>query len=94
MHMSSLRLVVFRLYLLTFGRFPIGGRILRCMLLKALRRKGKMTYVAHADFLDLRDFLGLDDNVVSLWRDSSVQEEEVGMLEISGGHSSCDQDMD
>jgi len=46
-----------RLLALTLGRHPAGSRLLRALLMTVVRRKGRVTYVAHADFLDLRDFV-------------------------------------
>lgn len=55
--MSSFSLMALRLLALTLGRFPAGSRLIRALLLRVVRRKGRITYVAHADFLDLRDLL-------------------------------------
>jgi hypothetical protein len=53
--MSPFLQVLFRLFVLVAGRFPAGSRLIRRLLLSVTRRGGKMTYVAHADFLDPRD---------------------------------------
>ena len=52
--MTPAKLVLLRLALLTFGRFTWGSKLIRFLLMAVVRRGGKMTYVAHADFLDLR----------------------------------------
>ncbi len=54
MLMTPLRLAAFRILTSTLGPFRTGSRLLRAILMKAVRRKGTMTYVAHADFLDVR----------------------------------------
>ncbi len=52
--MTPAKLVLLRLVLLTLGRFTWGSKCIRFLLMNVVRRGGKMTYVAHADFLDLR----------------------------------------
>ncbi len=52
--MTTSKLILFRLAILLIGPWQSGSRFLRFVLMKAVRRKGKMTYVAHADFLDVR----------------------------------------
>lgn len=53
--MNPLAQIALRLACLTLGLFPAGSRILRQALLRAVRSKERIRYVAHADFLDVRD---------------------------------------
>jgi hypothetical protein len=52
--------ILFRVFVLAVGWLPAGSRLVRRLLLALLRRGGpggRMTYVAHADFLDTRDLV-------------------------------------
>jgi hypothetical protein len=53
--MSTWQLILFRLGLMVLGRVPGGSRLVRRMLLAMVRRGGRMTYVAHGGFLDVRE---------------------------------------
>ncbi len=76
MLLSPVKMVVLRLYLVILGRFHFGSGLLRRLLLRLVRRKGRITYVAHADFLDLREFSGGVEAEGPLWRNHSLQEVE------------------
>lgn len=55
--MTSLKLVLLRVLAHGLGRLPGGSRLLRRLLLTALKKKGRMSYVAHAGFYDLSQTL-------------------------------------
>lgn len=55
MQMTAAKLILFRAALLAVGRWGWGSRLIRRLLLRQVKRPGTITYVAHADFLDVRD---------------------------------------
>ncbi len=53
------QLVSFRVLLIVVGPWPMGSKLIRALLLRLIRRKGRIAYVAHADFFDVRQ-IGLE----------------------------------
>ena len=54
MSLTSWKLVWFRLVLMVLGPWPRGSKLIRALLMRLIRRKGRIAYVAHADFFDVR----------------------------------------
>lgn len=54
MLMTPFKLAMFRIVVMLLGPFPAGSRLIRKLLMAKVSQDGKITYVAHADFLDVR----------------------------------------
>ncbi len=52
--MRPWQLICLRVIVFVLGPLPGGPWLIRRLLLLMIRKRGKVTYVAHADFLDLR----------------------------------------
>lgn len=57
MLMTPLKLVVLRLYMITFGHFPLFSRLIRRVLVFILIKKqaDKSPYIASSRFLDISE---------------------------------------
>lgn len=54
MYLTPVKLVLFRTALIFMGPFKGGSKLIRRLLMGRIKKGGKVTYVAHADFLDVR----------------------------------------
>ncbi len=55
MYMSPIKLILFRVYTLTLGRFPFFSKLLKKHLTKQLIENKKERYVASSKFFELKD---------------------------------------
>jgi hypothetical protein len=49
------KLLFFRFLLEIIGPLPGGSKLVRFILMRMIRRDGRITYVAHSSFFDIRE---------------------------------------